>query len=155
MEDSKIKEVARNKKAYHDFFILSKYEAGIVLQGTEVKAIRENRLNLVDSYARVQNGELWLYGLHISPYEKGNIYNHDPLRDRKLLMHTKEIEKLRKNIEEKGMTLVPLSVYLKNGRVKIEIGLAKGKLLYDKRDQQATDDAKREMDRAKKRDMRS
>ena len=151
MENLKIKQVASNKKAYHDFFISEKYEAGIVLQGTEVKSIRETRLNLKDSYARVKDGELWLIGLHISPYEKGNIYNHDPLRDRKLLMKSKEIEKLRKNIEEKGMTIVPLSVYLKGGKVKVELGLAKGKLLYDKRDQQAADDAKREIERAKKR----
>ncbi len=145
-----IKVIAKNKKARHDYFILSNHEAGIVLKGTEVKSIRENRLNLKDSYARVNDGELWVIGMHISPYEKGNIYNHDPLRPRKLLMHSSEIECLRKSIEEKGLTLMPLSVYLKNGRVKVELGLAKGKHLYDKREDKATRDAKREMERALK-----
>ena len=148
MENSKA--IVKNKKARHDYFILSTYEAGIVLKGTEVKSIRETRINFKDSYVRVQDGELWLIGMHISPYEKGNIYNHDPLRTRKLLMHSREIERLRRNLEEKGLTLIPLSLYLKNGRVKLELGLAKGKHLHDKRDDKATRDAKREMERALK-----
>lgn len=148
MENSKV--IAKNKKARHDYFILSTYEAGIVLKGTEVKSIRETRINFMDSYARIQDGELWLMGMHISPYEKGNIYNHEPLRPRKLLMHRREIERVRRNLEEKGLTLVPLSVYLKNGRVKLELGLAKGKHLHDKREDKATRDAKREMARALK-----
>ena len=149
-----IKVIAKNKKSRHDYFILSTYETGIVLKGTEVKSIRENRINFTDSYARVKDGELWLIGMHISPYEKGNIFNHDPLRPRKLLMHSREIERLRRNTEEKGLTLVPLSIYLKNGRVKVEIGLAKGKRLYDKREDKATREAKREVERALKKDMR-
>ena len=148
-----VKIIARNKKARHDYFILSTYEAGIVLKGTEVKSIRETRLNLKESYARVEEGELWLMKMHISPYEKGNIYNHDPLRPRKLLMHRREIERLRRSIEEKSLTIVPLSVYLKQGRVKVELGLAKGKRLYDKREDKAARDAKREMDRALKKTL--
>jgi SsrA-binding protein len=149
----KIKIIAHNKKSQHDYFILSKHEAGIVLTGTEVKSIRENRLNLKDSYAQIKNGELWLIGMHISPYEKGNIYNHDPLRTRKLLMRKREIERLRRSIEEKGLTLVPLSIYLKKGRVKIELAVAKGKHLYDKREDKAAREAKREIERARKRNV--
>ena len=149
-----IKVIAKNKKSRHDYFILSTYETGIALQGTEVKSIRENRLNFKDSYARVKNNELWLIGLHISPYEKGNIYNHDPLRPRKLLMHSREIERLRRDTEEKGLTLLPLSIYLKNSRVKVELGIARGKHLYDKREDKATRDAKREMERAMKKDIK-
>ena len=145
-----IKKIIRNKKARHEYFILSTYEAGIALRGTEVKSIRDGRLNFKDSYARVNNGELWLIGLHISQYEKGNIHNHDPLRERKLLMHSREIERLRKSIDEKGLTFIPLSIYLKNGKIKVELGLAKGKQLYDKRQDSASRDAKREMERAKK-----
>jgi len=148
--DSDVKPVARNKKARHEYFILDTFEAGIVLQGTEVKSIREGRLNFLDSYAAVKNGELWLFGLHISPYEQGNIHNHDPLRTRKLLMHAREIERLRKHSDEKGLTLVPLSVYFRKGIAKVEIGLAKGKHLYDKRRDAAERDARREMDRARK-----
>jgi SsrA-binding protein len=146
----KSRSIAQNRKARHDFFILNTFEAGIVLQGTEVKSLRDGRVNLKDSYARVKNGELWLIGMHISPYEQGNIYNHDPERTRKLLMHAREIEKLRRSIEEKGLTLVPLSLYFKEGRVKVEIGLAKGKHSYDKREDTADREAKREMDRARK-----
>lgn len=149
MENIKI--IAKNKKARHNYVILSSFEAGIVLKGTEVKSMRENLLNLTDSYARVKEGELWLIGMHISPYEKGNIHNHDPQRIRKLLMHSREIVRLRKNIDEKGLTLVPLSVYLKNGRVKVELGLVRGKHLYDKREDYITRAAQREMERAKKR----
>jgi SsrA-binding protein len=144
------KSIVQNRKARHDFFIMSTVEAGIALQGTEVKSLREGRVNLKDSYARTRSGELWLIGVHISPYEKGNINNHDPERDRKLLMHSREIDRLRRNIEEKGMTLVPLSMYFKNGRVKVELGLAKGKHEYDKRDTKAEQEARREMDRARK-----
>jgi len=146
----KTKPIAQNRKARHDYFILATYEAGIALQGTEVKSLREGRVNLKDSYARVKEGELWLIGTHISPYEQGNIYNHDPERSRKLLMHAREIEKLRRSVEEKGLTLVPLSFYFKEGRVKVEIGLAKGKHTYDKREDTAAREAKREMDRARK-----
>jgi SsrA-binding protein len=151
MEDSKI--IARNKRARHDFSIISTWEAGIVLQGTEVKSLRNGLLNFKDSYARIKNGELWLIGMHISPYEKGNIYNHDPLRTRKLLLHAREIERLRKNIEEKGLTIVPLSLYLKKGKVKVELGLARGKHLYDKREDTAAQSAKRDMERARKKNM--
>ena len=145
-----IKNVSNNKKAYHDYFIEDKYEAGIELSGTEVKSIRQGSVNLKDSYAQVKNGEMWLYSMHISPYEKGNIFNKDPLRPRKLLLHKREILKLHAKVKQDGYSLVPLSVYLKGPRVKIELGLAKGKKLYDKRDAAAARDAKREMDRVKK-----
>ncbi len=152
MKDAQnIKVIARNKKAHHNYFIQSTYEAGIVLKGTEVKSIRNNRLNFNDSYAQVQDGELWIVGMHISPYEQGNINNHDPTRKRKLLLHNREIERLRKNIEEKGLTIVPLSLYLKKGLVKVELGVAKGKHLFDKREDSAQRDAKREIERAMKR----
>ena len=144
------KSIVQNRKARHDFFILSTVEAGIALHGTEVKSLREGRVNLKDSYARMKDGELWLLGMHISPYEKGNINNHDPERDRKLLLHAREIERMRRGIEEKGMTLVPLSLYFKEGRVKVELGLAKGKHEYDKRDDNAEREARREMERARK-----
>jgi SsrA-binding protein len=144
------RKITQNRKARHDFFILSTQEAGIALQGTEVKSLREGRLNLKDSYAKVKNGEVFLIGMHISPYEQGNINNHDPERVRKLLLHSREIERLRKNIEEKGLTVVPLSLYFKNGRVKVELALAKGKHSYDKRADNAERDAVREMDRARK-----
>jgi len=145
--------IASNRKARHNYSIISKYEAGIVLQGTEVKSLREGRLNFLDSYARVKDGELWLQGLHISPYDKGNIHNHDPVRDRKLLMHAREIERLRKNVDEKGLTIVPLSLYMKNGKVKVELGLARGKQLFDKRRDAADRDAKREMERAQRKNV--
>jgi SsrA-binding protein len=148
MDHEKI--IAQNRKARHDFFILSTLEAGIALRGTEVKSLRAGRLNLKDSYAKVKSGELWLVGMHISPYEQGNINNHDPERPRKLLMHAREIDRLRRNVEEKGLTLVPIALYFKNGKVKVELGLAKGKHTYDKRDDNAEREARREMDRAKK-----
>ena len=129
---------------------MSKYEAGIALTGTEVKSIREGKVNLKDSYAHMENGELWLIGTHISPYSQGNINNHDPLRKRKLRMHAREIERLKRNIEEKGLTLVPLSLYFDGGRVKVELGLARGKHQYDKRQDNAERDAKRDIDRARK-----
>jgi len=148
-----IKTIGKNRKARHNFMVLSNHEAGIVLRGTEVKSLREGSLNFLDSYARVVNGELWLIGLHISPYDKGNIYNHDPARDRKLLMHSREIERLRKSIDEKGLTIVPLSMYLKKGIVKVELGLCRGKHIHDKRRDEASRDAKREMDRAIKKNV--
>ncbi len=144
------KPIAQNKKARHDYFIMSKYEAGIALTGTEVKSIREGKVNLKDSYAHLENGELWLIGTHISTYSQGNINNHDPLRKRKLLMHAREIDRLKRNIEEKGLTLVPLSLYFNGGRVKVELGLARGKHQYDKRQDNAERDAKRDIDRARK-----
>ena len=145
-----IKQVASNRKAFHDFFILEKYEAGIELLGTEVKSIRQGTLNLKDSFCTVKDGELMLIGMHISPYEKGNIFNRDPVRPRRLLMHKREILKLHQRTRLEGLTIVPLTVYLKDSRVKIEIGLAKGKKLYDKRDAAASRDAGREIDRRMK-----
>ena len=126
--------IAKNKKAFHDYFITEKLEAGIVLSGTEVKAVREGRLNLKDSYAHIKDGEAFLLNCHISPYSHGNRQNHDPTRTRKLLLHRKEIRKLIGKTREKGLTLVPLRVYLKRGRIKVELGLARGKRLYDKRE---------------------
>ena len=142
--------VASNRKAYHDYYIEDRYEAGIELTGTEVKSIRQGKLNLKDSFCHVKNGELFLYGMHISPYEKGNIFNKDPLRTRKLLMHKREILKLSARIQQDGYSLIPLSVYFKNAKVKVELGLARGKKLYDKRASAAERDAKRDMDRAMK-----
>lgn len=143
-----IKQVAQNKKAYHDYFIEEKYEAGIELAGTEVKSIRQGRINLKDSFCAVKDGELFVHGMHISPYEQGNIFNKDPVRARRLLMHKREILKLHARVKQDGLTLVPLSVYFNDSRVKVEIGLAKGKKLYDKRDAAAAKDARREMDRS-------
>ncbi|KSU83228.1 MULTISPECIES: SsrA-binding protein SmpB [Fictibacillus] len=140
--------VAQNKKARHDYHIEETFEAGIVLQGTEIKAIRAGRINLKDSFARVQNGELFLHNMHVSPYEQGNRYNHDPLRTRKLLLHKKEIAKLLGQTKEQGYSIVPLKLYLKNGFAKVLIGLAKGKKNYDKRQDLKKKDAKREIERA-------
>ncbi len=151
--DDGIKIVAKNKKARHEYFILDTFEAGIVLQGTEVKSIRAGRLNFLDSYVNVRNGELWLIGMHISPYDQGNIHNHEPARNRKLLMHGREIDRIRKQTEEKGLTVVPLSVYFKRGVAKVEIAIVRGKHLYDKRRDEAKRDARREMDRAQKSDV--
>ncbi len=148
MEKAKIKQMAQNRKAYHDYFIEDKFEAGIELSGTEVKSIRQGSLNLKDSFCGVKNGELFLYGMHISPYEKGNIFNKDPRRTRKLLMHKREIIRLGAKAQQDGYAIVPLSVYFSGPRVKLELGLAKGKKLYDKREASAKRDAKREMDRA-------
>ena len=145
-----VKQVASNRKAFHDFFILEKFEAGIELLGTEVKSIRQGTLNLKDSFCTVKDGELMLIGMHVSPYEKGNIFNRDPVRPRRLLMHKREIMKLHQRTRLEGLTLVPLSVYLKDSLVKVEIGLAKGKKLYDKRDAAASRDAGREIDRRMK-----
>jgi SsrA-binding protein len=138
------KVIATNKKAFHDYFILDKFEAGIALMGTEVKAIREGRLNLKDSYAMVRSGEIFLLNCHISPYSHGNRENHDPTRSRKLLLHSNEIRKLIGKTQEKGLTLAPLRVYLKRGKVKVELGVAKGKKLYDKRETERRKEADQE-----------
>lgn len=145
-----VKSVANNRKAFHDYFIEDRYEAGISLCGTEVKSIRAGKVNLKDSFCQVKNGELFVYAMHISPYEKGNIFNRDPMRDRKLLMHKREILKLQAKIQQDGYALIPLSLYLKDSKVKVELGLAKGKKLYDKRATAADRSAKREIDRAMK-----
>ena len=150
MEKRGVKIAAQNRKAFHDYFVEERYEAGIELAGTEVKSIRAGTLNLKDSYCTVKDGELFVHGLHISPYEKGNIFNKDPMRTRKLLMHKREIAKLQMLVQRNGYALIPLSLYFKNAKVKVEVGVAKGKKLYDKRDAAAQKDAKREMDRAKK-----
>ena len=142
--------VAQNKKARHDYFVLETYEAGIELFGTEVKSIRKGRLNLKDSWCSIDKGEIFVNGMHISPYEQGNIFNRDPMRVRKLLMHKREINRLYGTIKQQGLTLVPLSVYFLKGRAKLEIGLCKGKKLYDKRETAAKKDAQRDMERAVK-----
>ena len=147
MADS-VKVVAKNSKAYHDYFIEDKYEAGIELAGTEVKSIRLGHVNLKDSFCVVKDGEMSVIGMHISHYEKGNIFNKDPMRQRRLLMHKREILRLFARIRQDGYSLIPLSIYFRGPRVKLELGLAKGKKLYDKRDSAAARDAKREMDRA-------
>ncbi len=139
--------IANNKKAYHDYFIEEKYEAGLVLHGTEVKSLRMGKCSIKEAFIRIENGEVFIYGMHISPYEKGNIFNKDPLRVRKLLLHKSQIQKLIGNSAEKGYTIVPLQVYFSNGRAKIEIGLAKGKKLYDKRQDIAKKDQKREAEK--------
>ncbi len=142
-----IKLIAQNKKAYHDFFIEDKYECGIALSGTEVKSVRLGQVNVKEAYASIDAGEVWLKGMHISPYEKGNIFNREPLRERKLLMHKFEIRKLIGKLKEQGYSLVPTKVYLKGQRVKIELGLAKGKKSYDKRQAIAENSAKRDIAR--------
>lgn len=143
----KQKLVANNKKAYHDFFIDETYEAGIALHGTEVKSMRMGKCSIKESFIRIENGEVFVYGMHVSPYEKGNIFNKDPLRVKKLLLHKYEINKLQGKIKEKGYTLVPLQVYFKEGKVKVEIGLARGKKLYDKREDIAKKDQRREAEK--------
>lgn len=142
-----MKLVANNKKAYHDYFIEEKYECGIALHGTEVKSLRMGKCSIKEAFIRIENGEVFIYGMHVSPYEKGNIFNKDPLRIKKLLMHKHEINKLLGKIKEKGYTLVPLQVYFSNGKAKVEIGLARGKKLYDKREDIAKKDARREAQR--------
>lgn len=137
------KQIAENRKARHDYHIEETIEAGIALQGTEVKSLRLGRVNLRDSFARVQNGEVFLHGVHISPYEQGNRFNHDPLRVRKLLLHKREIQRLAAKVQEQGYTLVPTKLYFKNGKCKVELALAKGKKLYDKRDSIAKREAER------------
>lgn len=146
------KTVAQNRKARHEYFIVESFETGIVLSGTEIKSVREGHVNLKDGFAKIENGELWLHNVHISPYEKGSYYNKDPLRPRKLLVHKQEIRKLLAKTREKGFTLIPLKLYLKEGRrAKLELGIAKGKQLHDKRDTAAARDAAREMERAVRR----
>ncbi len=140
-----MKIVATNRKAYHDYEILETYEAGIVLKGTEVKSAKNGRINLKDSYAKIENGEIFLINAHISPYSHGNVYNHDPRRTRKLLLHKKEIMRLYGKVKEKGLTLIPLKAYIKNGKIKIELGLCKGKKVYDKRAEIKKRDLEREM----------
>ena len=142
--------VAQNKKAYHDYFVLETYEAGIELFGTEVKSIRKGKVNLKDAWCSIDGGEIFVNGMHISPYEHGNIFNRDPMRVKRLLMHKREINRLFGVTKQQGLTLIPLSVYFLNGRAKLEIGLCKGKKNYDKRDAIAKRDAGREMDRAMK-----
>ena len=139
--------IANNKKAYFDYFIEDKYEAGVALHGTEVKSIRMGKCSIKESYIKIENGEVFIYGMHISPYEKGNIFNKDPMRIKKLLMHKYEINKLNGKLQQKGLTLVPLQVYLKGGLVKVEVGLARGKKLYDKRESIAKKDMKREAEK--------
>ena len=150
MAEKKIKTVAQNRKAFHEYFVEERFEAGISLAGTEVKSIRQGKLNLKDSYCAVKDGELFVRGMHISPYEQGNIFNKDPMRDRRLLMHKREIMRLYGRVKQDGMALIPLSVYFSGPRVKVELGLCKGKKLHDKRDAAAERDAKRVIDRALK-----
>ena len=140
--------IAENRKARHDYFILETLEAGIALKGTEVKSMRQGRVNLKEAFCQVKNGEMWVIGMHISPYEQGNIFNVDPLRKRKLLLHKKEILKLRAKTQEKGLGIVPLKLYFKDGRVKVEIAVVRGKKLYDKRATEAKRSAEREINRA-------
>ena len=154
MGKESFKLIANNKKAYHDFFIDDKYETGIELFGTEVKSIRMGKCSIKESFVRIEKGEVYIYGMHINPYEKGNIFNKDPLRVRNLLLHKTEINKLAAKIAEKGYTLVPLQVYFKGSLVKVEIGLARGKKLYDKRDDIAKKDQRREVEREFKQTFR-
>ncbi|MCL2126478.1 MAG: SsrA-binding protein SmpB [Oscillospiraceae bacterium] len=144
---SGVKLVAQNKKAYHDYYILEKFEAGVELYGTEVKSIRQGNVNLKDAFCFVRNGELFTQGVHISPYEKGNVFNRDPMRAKRLLMHKREIMRLYGRIKQDGLALIPLSVYFKDSRVKLELGLARGKKLYDKREAAAERSSEREMER--------
>ena len=148
MGKESIKSIAKNKKAFHDYFVEERYEAGIELAGTEVKSIRMGNVNLKDAFCTIKDGQMSVNGMHVSPYEKGNIFNREPRRPRRLLMHRREIAKLFAKIKQDGYTLIPLSLYFKGPRVKVEIGLCKGKKLYDKREAAAQRDAKREMDRA-------
>ena len=145
-----VKEICANRKAFHEYFVLERFEAGIVLAGTEVKSIRAGTVNLKDSFCTVKNGELFVRGMHISPYEHGNIFNKDPVRPRRLLMHKREIVKLQARVMQDGVALIPLSLYWKDGRVKVELGLCKGKKLHDKRDSEAERQSKRDIDRAMK-----
>ena len=143
-----IKPVAQNKKAYHEYFVEETYECGLCLKGTEVKSMRQGRVNLKESFCMIRNGEIFAEGMHISPYEQGSVFNTDPLRPKKLLMHKSEIRKLSGLVSRQGYTLIPLKVYLKDGRMKLELGLCRGKQLHDKRDTAAQKDAQREIERA-------
>ncbi len=144
------KEITANRKAFHEYFVLERYEAGIELAGTEVKSIRAGNVNLKDSFCTIKNGEIFIRGMHISPYEQGNIFNKDPVRPRRLLMHKREIMKLNATIMQDGVALIPLSLYFKDSRVKVELGLCKGKKLHDKRDSEAERQSKRDIDRIMK-----
>lgn len=148
MKSKGTKLITENRKARHEYFILESYEAGIELVGTEVKSIRNGSVNLKDSWCSIDNGEMFIKGMHISPYEKGNIFNRDPLRVRKLLLHRKEIDRLYGTLKQDGLTLIPISLYFKDSRVKVQVGLCKGKKLHDKREASAQRDAKRQIDRA-------
>ena len=150
MKQPGTKQIASNRKAFHDYFIEERYEAGIELFGTEVKSLRQGTVNLKDSWCDIEDGELYVKQMHISPYEKGNIFNRDPIRPRRLLMHKKEIMKLFGTLKQEGLTLIPLSLYFKNSRVKVEVGLCRGKKLYDKRNDMAKKDAKRTIERSLK-----
>ncbi len=147
-QQSELQTVSRNKKAYHDYFVIDSYEAGIELFGTEVKSVRQGKINLKDAWCTIDDGELFVNGMHISPYEFGNIFNRDPMRKRRLLMHKREINRLFGEIKQQGYTLVPLSAYFKKGKLKIQVGLCKGKKNYDKRESIARKDAQREAERA-------
>ena len=149
-KNAKNKQVAKNSKAYHDYFVDDTYEAGIALFGTEIKSIRGGQVNLKDSYCSIKDGEIFVVGMHVSPYEHGNIFNRDPLRKRRLLMHKKEILKLHGLVAQKGVSLIPLSLYFSGSRVKVEVGLCRGKKLYDKRESIAKHDADREIERKMK-----
>lgn len=149
-EGEHVKVVTVNRRAFHDYFIDDRIEAGLVLTGTEIKSIREGRVNLREGYARIDNGEGWLVNVHIAPYEPGNRYNHDPIRSRKLLMHRKELDSLVGRVRQRGYTLIPTQLYLKHGRAKVELGLARGKREYDKRESIAKREAQREIDRSLK-----
>ena len=153
-KDYEHKTIAQNKKARHDYFVLDTYEAGVALFGTEVKSLRQGSVNLKDSYCYVDKGELWMTGVHISPYEKGNIFNRDPLRERKLLMHKREIIKLGAKVGQEGLTLVPLSLYFNGKNVKVEVGVCKGKKLYDKRETEQKKQEARDIERYEKGRMR-
>ena len=150
MAEKKSRVIAKNSKAFHDYFVEDRYEAGIELTGTEVKSIRMGQVNLKDSFCNIKDGQMSLIGMHVSPYEKGNIFNQEPRRPRRLLMHKREIQRLFAKVKQDGYSLVPLSLYFSGPRVKVEIGLCKGKKLYDKREADAKRDAKREIDRAMK-----
>ncbi len=143
------KTIINNRKARHDYEVLDSFEAGIVLKGSEVKSLREGNANMQDCYAVIRNGEIWLMGMHINPYKQANLFNHDPLRDKKLLLHKKEIRKLIGKVSEKGLALIPLKMYFHNGKVKVELGLCKGKKLYDKREDIKKRDVERELRRVK------
>ena len=150
-KDNSIKIIAQNEKAYHDFFVLEKLEAGIELFGTEVKSIRQGKVNLKDSWCFVKDGEMFVNGMHISPYEQGNIFNRDPLRIKRLLLHKKEITRFYSQVKQDGLAIVPLSIYFSKGRAKVEIGLCKGKKIYDKREVAAKKDAQRDIERSMRR----
>ena len=150
MDKSGTKQIAANRKAYHDYFVEDRFEAGIALKGTEVKSLRAGTVNMKECFCAVKDGELFVYGMHISPYEKGNIFNKDPLRVRKLLMHRREITRLASLAAQKGYSLIPLSLYFKNSKVKVELGLCRGKKIYDKRDSAAEKDSKRLIERSLK-----